>query len=85
MSDHPVILQRNMFYTLRHLLRFNLSKAKAISKITKEPAEIIGVDNIIGQVKPGSKASMIIWNDDPFSLTSHPILIIAEGKVVYEK
>src|SRR5919197_5473452 len=84
MSDHPVILQRNMFYTLRHLLRFNLSKAKAISKITKEPAEIIGVDNIIGQVKPGSKASMIIWNDDPFSLTSHPILIIAEGKVVYE-
>jgi imidazolonepropionase-like amidohydrolase len=68
MSDHPVILQRNMFYTLRHLLRFNLSKAKAISKITKEPAEIIGVDNIIGQVKPGSKASMIIWNDDPFSI-----------------
>ena len=43
MSDHPVILQRNMFYTLRHLLRFGLSKADAISKITKEAAEIIGV------------------------------------------
>jgi imidazolonepropionase-like amidohydrolase len=85
MSDHPVILQRSMFYTLRHLLRFSLSKAEAISKITREPAEIIGVQNNIGQVKPGSKASMVIWNDDPFSLTSHLMLVFAEGKVVYEE
>jgi imidazolonepropionase-like amidohydrolase len=35
MSDHPVILQRNIFYSLRHLLRFGLSKAHAISKITR--------------------------------------------------
>ena len=68
---------------LEHI--FGLCKAQAISKITKEPAEIIGAHNIIGQVKPGFKASMIIWNDDPFSLTSHPILVIAEGKVVYEE
>jgi imidazolonepropionase-like amidohydrolase len=85
MSDHPVILQRNMFYTLRHVLRFNLSKAEAIAKITREPAEIIGVQNNIGQIKPGWKASMVIWNDDPFSLASHPILVIAEGKVAYEE
>jgi len=51
MSDHPVIFQRNMFYTLRHLLRFGLSKADAISKITREAAEIIGIQNI-GQIKP---------------------------------
>jgi imidazolonepropionase-like amidohydrolase len=60
MSDHPVILQRNMFYTLRHLLRFGLSKAEAISKITKEPTEITGVQESIGQVKLGLKASMVM-------------------------
>jgi imidazolonepropionase-like amidohydrolase len=52
MSDHPLILQRNIFYTLRQLLRFWLSKSDRISKITKEPADIIGIDNI-GQIKPG--------------------------------
>ena len=83
MSDHSVILQKNMFYTLRHLLCFNLSKAEAISKITREPAEIIGVQNNIDQVKTGWKAFMVIWNDDPFSLTSRSIMVIAEGKVVY--
>jgi imidazolonepropionase-like amidohydrolase len=46
MSDHPVILQRNMFYSLIHLLRFGLSKAEAISKITKESADIIGVHDL---------------------------------------
>lgn len=84
MSDHPVILQRNMFYTLRHLLRFGLSKADAISKITREAAEIIGIQNI-GQIKPGFKASLVVWNGDPFLLSSYPTLVIAEGKTVYQE
>ncbi len=83
MSDHPVILQRNLFYTLRHLLRFGLSKSEAISKITKESADIIGI-NDLGQINPGFKASLIIWNGDPFSLTSYPTIIIAEGKIMYQ-
>jgi imidazolonepropionase-like amidohydrolase len=84
MSDHPVILQRNLFYTLRHLLRFGMSKADAISKITKDAAEIIGVNNI-GQVKPGFRASFVVWNGDPFSLSSYPVLVIAEGKTVFQE
>ena len=84
MSDHPVILQRNILYSLRHLLRFGLSKADAISKISKEAAEIIGAQNI-GQVRVGFKASIVVWNGDPFSLSSYPILVIAEGRTVYEE
>jgi imidazolonepropionase-like amidohydrolase len=83
MSDHPIILQRNMFYTTRHLIRFGLSKAHAISKITSEAAEIIGVHDI-GQIKPGYKASLIVWYGDPFSFSSYPIMVIGEGKVVYK-
>ena len=84
MSDHPVILQRNILYSLRHLLRFGLSKADAISKISKEAAEIIGAQNI-GQVRAGFKASIVVWNGDPFSLSSYPVLVIAEGRKVYEE
>src|SRR3954447_8854031 len=83
MSDHPIILQRNMFYTTRHLMRFGLSKAHAISKITSEAAEIIGAPDL-GQIKPGYKTSLIVWNGDPFSFSSYPIMVIGEGKVVYE-
>jgi len=84
MSDHPVILQRNILYSLRHMLRFGLSRANAISKITREAAEIIGAHNI-GQIKPGFKASLVVWNGDPFSLSSHPILVLAEGRTLYDE
>ena len=70
MSDHYVILKRNIFYTLRHLLRFGMPKAKAISKIAKESAEIIGA-NDLGKIKPGIISSLIVWNSDPFSLDSY--------------
>ncbi len=84
MRDHPVILQRNILNTLRHLLPFGISKADAISKISKEAAEIIGAQNI-GQVRAGFKASVVVSNGDPFSLSSYPILVIAEGRTVYEE
>ncbi|MDR4512532.1 MAG: hypothetical protein MRJ93_12605 [Nitrososphaeraceae archaeon] len=83
MSDHPVILQRNLFYSLRHLLRFGLSRADAISKITKESAEIIGARRL-GQIS-GYTASLTMWNDDPFILSSYPENVIAEGKIVYRE
>jgi imidazolonepropionase-like amidohydrolase len=83
MSDHPVILQRNMFYTVRHLLRFGLSKPQAVSKITSEAANILNIQKL-GQIRPGFKASFIVWNGDPFSISSYPMLVIGEGKIVYK-
>jgi imidazolonepropionase-like amidohydrolase len=61
MSDHPITVQRNLFYSLKHLLQFGLSRAQAISKITREPAEIIGAQNI-GEVRQGFKASLVVWS-----------------------
>jgi imidazolonepropionase-like amidohydrolase len=71
-------------FILLHLLHFGLSKSNAISKITSEAAEIIGIQGI-GQIKPGFKASFVLWNGDPFSLTSYPTLVVAEGKIVHRE
>jgi len=84
MTDHPVVLARNLFLQLRYFLFYGMSKEKAISIITKEAAEILGIDNILGTVEPGKLASLIIWNDDPFHLTARPTTVIAEGKVIYK-
>ncbi|MEM0120496.1 MAG: amidohydrolase family protein [Thermoprotei archaeon] len=84
MSDHPVLLQRNMFYTIRHFMRFGLTKEQAISKLTKETAEIIGAPNI-GQIKKDYKASLVVWSGDPFEITSYPKLVVGEGKIVHQE
>jgi len=57
-----------------------MSKAKAISKITKESTEIIGA-NDLGQIKPGIISSLIVWNGDPFSLDSSLSLQLQREKL----
>ncbi len=84
MSDHPVVLQRNLLLQLRFFRRFGMSKEEAISLISGNAADIIGAKNI-GKVKKGYLASLVVWNGDPFSLDSYPVHVIAEGQTVYEE
>ncbi len=80
-SDHPVVLQRNLFLQLRFFRHFGLSKAECISIITKQNAEIIGAKEI-GEIKENKLASLVIWKEDPFSLGAHPKIVIGEGEVL---
>jgi imidazolonepropionase-like amidohydrolase len=84
MSDHPVVHQRTLPLQLRYFRRFGMSKAEAIGLITKENADIIGIKEI-GTLEKEEWASMVVWNEDPFSLDSYPIQVIGEGKVLYEE
>jgi imidazolonepropionase-like amidohydrolase len=82
MTDHPVVLQRDLFLQLRHFLRFGMSKERAIGIITQRNAEILGLQNL-GTIEKGKLASMIVWSDDPFQLGSHPSMCIGESVKVY--
>lgn len=84
MSDHPVILQRNLFLTVRHFLRFGMSRNEAISHLTSIPARILNIQDL-GRLDTGYIPSMVVWSSDPFSLESHPKMVIGEGKVLYEE
>ena len=57
-----------------------MPKAKAISKIAKESAEIIGA-NDLGKIKPGFISSLVVWNGDPFSLNSYLSRQLQKGKL----
>lgn len=81
MTDHPVVLQRDLFMQLRHFLRYGMSREKAISIITKENAEILGISEL-GTIEAGKLASMVVWSDDPFSMEAHVKLCVCEGRVI---
>ena len=83
-SDHPVILQRNLFLTTRHFMRFGASKEECISYVSSRPAQILGLDNL-GTVEPGKLASFSIWNKDPFELDAYPAMVFGEGKLVHSE
>lgn len=81
MTDHPVVLQRNLFLQLRFFLRFGLSKEEAISLITGNAAEILGHRDI-GRLARGCRSSFVVWNRDPFVLDAWPVTVIGEGRTL---
>lgn len=83
-SDHPVILQRDLFLTTRHFLRFGATKEQCISYVSSRPAEILGLDNL-GTIEKGKLASFSVWNNDPFVLGSYPKIVFGEGKIVHQE
>ena len=85
MSDHPVVLQRNLFLQLRFFRRFGMSRAECISLITYNNAKILGIDNVLGTLEPGKWASFVVWNGDPFSLESYPVLVVGEGRELHRE
>ncbi len=85
MSDHPVILQRNLYLQLRFFIRFGMSKDEAISLITYNNARILGLDDRLGVVEEGKWASFIVWSGDPFNLESYPVLVVGEGRILHEE
>jgi len=85
MSDHPVVLQRNLYLQLRFFLKYGMGKEEALSIITLNNAKILNIDNNLGSLEKGKWASFIVWNNDPFALGSSPKLVVAEGKTVYKE
>jgi imidazolonepropionase-like amidohydrolase len=83
MTDHPVILQRMLFFQLRWFMRVGLSKQQAIEVITRQNAEVLGIADVLGSLEAGKWASFVCWNGDPFSLESYPVAVYAEGQEIY--
>jgi imidazolonepropionase-like amidohydrolase len=83
MTDHPVIPARNLLLQTRWFIRAGLSKQQAVELISRNNAEILGVDRMLGTLRKGRWASFVCWNGDPFDLTRYPVAVFAEGSQVY--
>jgi imidazolonepropionase-like amidohydrolase len=84
MTDHPVILQRNLALCLRWFTRVGLSKQQALEIITRRNAEVLGFSKSLGTLEKGKWASFCGWNGDPFDLTRYVVAAYGEGRLVYQ-
>ena len=78
-SDHPVV--PNMFLSVYAGLavRFGLDPVHALRAITCDAADILGIADRVGQLRPGMDADFVIWSGDPLSLDSFPVLVFVDG------
>jgi imidazolonepropionase-like amidohydrolase len=83
MTDHPVTPARQLFMQTRWFTRAGLTKQQAIELVSRNNAEILGIDRTVGTLEKGKWPSFICWNGDPFDITNHPMAVYGEGKALY--
>ena len=83
MTDHPVTLARQLFLQTRWFIRAGISKQAAIELVSRQNAQILGIDDRLGTLQRGKWASFICWSGDPFDLASYPEAVYGEGQLLY--
>jgi imidazolonepropionase-like amidohydrolase len=83
MTDHPVMLARQLFLQTRWFVRAGLTKQQAIELVSLKNARILGIDDRLGTLEKGKWASFICWNGDPFDMGSFPVQVYGEGELLF--
>jgi imidazolonepropionase-like amidohydrolase len=56
-----------------------LSWDDAFAAISSVPADIMGVGDRLGSLKPGKAGDVVVWDGDPLELSSAPVTVIIDG------
>ncbi|MES2321962.1 MAG: amidohydrolase family protein [Pseudomonadota bacterium] len=57
-----------------------LDPQAALAGITLNPARLYGVDKQLGSLAAGKMADVVIWDGDPFELSSYPVAVFIAGE-----
>lgn len=62
-----------------------MSEEDAWKMVTINPAKLLHVDNLVGSIKEGKQADLVLWNEHPLSIYAVPEKTMIEGVVYFDK
>ena len=83
-TDHWVVPVQYLPVSLILAVKEGLDRSEALRLVTSNPAEIMGVGDRIGSLKPGADGDVVIWSGDPLDIYQRPEQVFVNGKKVYE-
>ena len=82
-TDHPVIPIDFLIYQAILCVKEGLDRDSAIRAITLNPAEIMGLEDRVGALRPGLDADVVVWSGDPLDVMSRALQVFVGGREVY--
>lgn len=82
MTDHSVTPIEQLPLCAALACKAGMDKEDALRAITINSAEILGVSDRIGSLEVGKDADIVIWSEDPLTITARPLYVIIDGKIV---
>jgi imidazolonepropionase-like amidohydrolase len=81
-TDHSVIPIQYLPTSVLMAIKGGLSYTDGLKAITSNPAEIIGIGDIVGDIAIGMDADLQLYDGDPLNLTLEPTLVMIDGKII---
>jgi imidazolonepropionase-like amidohydrolase len=83
-SDSSDIVQR-LNVEAEKTLKYGMNEADALKTITIFPAQMLGIESITGSLEKGKFADIVIMDGPPFSIYSHVLQTMVQGKTTYDR
>jgi imidazolonepropionase-like amidohydrolase len=89
-SDSAINIQRlnqdaaKAMWSGRHA-GLEIDEDQALRWITRNPAWVLGIDEVTGTLEAGKRADVVVWSAHPFSVYARADTVIAGGEILYER
>ncbi|KAI7154324.1 amidohydrolase [Hortaea werneckii] len=84
-SDNPVLNAQHVLFEAAKAFKNGLPYHVALAGVTSASAELLGMGERIGKVKPGFDADVVVWDSDPLSVGAAPVQVWIDGTPQFEK
>lgn len=74
--------ERSLAHEAMVAMRNGLSFDKALTAVTLVPAQVLGIDDIVGTLEAGKNADLVVWSGAPFDPTSTALMVFIDGRQV---
>jgi imidazolonepropionase-like amidohydrolase len=81
-GDEELFNVRNLRYEAGNAVAYGMSWDDALRAVTLAPAEIYGVADKVGSLRPGTEGNVVIWSGDPLELSTRAEQVFVRGKKI---
>ncbi|EME89098.1 uncharacterized protein MYCFIDRAFT_25199 [Pseudocercospora fijiensis CIRAD86] len=83
-SDNPVLNAQHVVFEAAKAYRAGLPYHAALAGVTSASAELLGLGNRIGKLRPNFDADVVIWDSDPLAVGATPLQVFIDGVPQFE-
>ncbi|ROR74054.1 amidohydrolase [Bogoriella caseilytica] len=84
-TDAPVVPIDFLVHQASFAVKAGLDRETALRALTINPAEILGLDDRVGALRPGLDGDVVVWSGDPLDVYSHVEHTVIGGVPVYSR
>ena len=80
-GDEELFNVRNIRFEAGNAVGYGMSWDDALRAITLVPAQIFGVADKVGSLRPGTEANVVVWDGDPFEFATRATQVFIRGQL----